>query len=474
MAALCNGSPQPAGGAQGGAKRGDDTFGDATAAQLHLSSGDTTPSTDVRLLAAFPPAPAPGGAVPDLPGGSPSGDTSRGVGGASAALAAPGGAEVEHPRVGNAGISGEGGCSPARGDCPPVNSQAAPLLATHPQPQPPGDPFLVAAAGAVAAAASGRASAAWRSASAAERVALLGRRWYGADYPTASSGADAAQAAAAAPAPAPAACPAGVPATFGCDGVQHSQPASYLPPAAFAKPPRLILRTDGSTVAAPPQESSALCDGGDVSVVPPRAPRRRPSAAQLAQAAAHDEVAGRPLWSSKALAPLLHYPIPPHRGLAACAQRQALPAQQQQQHSHARVPTAPRSRTATARRASWNASTIGLHSAAQQQQQQQQAPPSHLDAVLNLTRRGPGGGASQGSRVHGPGAGLPGSAHAKAAPPSFAFELLPQMVPLSRHNVKSDMRAIAAAAEALFAMQQTGDDQGLAPAAKRMRLVSAA
>jgi hypothetical protein len=463
VAALCNGAPAAAGATPAGGGRRTATFGDGAAAQVHLSSGDTTPTGELRLLAGFPPAAAQGGAdvalSAPIPGGSASGDnTSGGYGGS--ALARPG-AEAEHPLPGQPGASGEGGCSPTRADSPPLHSQAAQPHTAHAQPH--GDPFLVAAAGAMAAAASGRASAAWRSASAAERVALLGRRWYGADYPTASSGADTAQGAAIAPAAA-AACLVGMPSACGQDGVQQSQPAAFLPPAAFAKPPRLILRTDGSIVAAPPQDSSGPGDGGDVSFVAPRAPRRRPSAAQLAQQAVHEEVAGRPLWSSKALAPLLHYPIPPHRSLAAVAQHQPQ-AYQQQQQSHARVPTAPRSRTATARRASWNASTIAAPAA------QQQQAPSHLDAVLDLTRRGPGGGASQSSRVPGPGAGLPGSANARAAPPSFAFELLPRMVPLSRHNVKADMRAIASAAEALFAMAGPSPDEG---PAKRMRLVGAA
>ena len=131
------------------------------------------------------------------------------------------------------------------------------------------------------------------------------------------------------------------------------------------------------------------------------------------------------------------------------------------------MPTAPRSRTATARRASWNASTIAAPVA------QQQQAPSHLNAVLDLIRRGPGGGASQSSRVPGPGAGLPGSANARAAPPSFAFELLPRMVPLSRHNVKADMRAIESAAEALFAMAGPAPHDEQNPA-KLMRLVGAA
>jgi hypothetical protein len=62
-----------------------------------------------------------------------------------------------------------------------------------------------------------------------------------------------------------------------------------------------------------------------------------------------------------------------------------------------------------------------------------------------------------------------GSSHAKAGAPSFAFEVLPRMVPLSRHDVTADMRAIASAAEALAAMRRPGGGEAQ-PMAKRMRV----
>jgi hypothetical protein len=363
-----------------------------------------------------------------------------------------------------------------------------------------GDPFLAAAA--AVAAASGRASAAWRSATTAERVALLGKRWYGDEHPT-SGGVT--PTAGGAP-------PSRHGTVVNGPGAHHPiVPDHGRPASTFAKPPRLILRADGSTVIAPPGSSDGdAMIGGDEATAVTTAQRARKAAAGRRSrghasggtpsgnagtggAAARQQEVGSTgtgaTWHAAraALAPLLQFPIAPlHRSSYAAGGRQQSPAaaasELQQYHAMgipaSRVPTAPRSRTA--RRASWNAAymgaapssaaadtqlsgwpgvsghgSVGLHSC--QPASRQQAPastsaPPDLAAVLGLARRGTpqsghGGGNHHGGRVPGPGAGLPGlfstnggSSHAKAAPPSFAFELLPRMVSLSRHDVSADLR----------------------------------
>ena len=321
-------------------------------------------------------------------------------------------------------------------------------------PPPPGcaptarpDPFLLAAQGAVAAAAAaaGRASAAWRCASAAERVALLGRRWYTpVEYPLAAPGAHPLQAQAA--------------------PVATCEPSSGDPGSAaattgdvadaFQKPPRLILRHDGTTVVAPDDQADArTVTAGCVAGVK----RARGDGAHKGEGSSRAApLCG--LSSAGALAPLLHYPIAPPAAVARrCAGPQAL---QQGLHWHAsadavtRIPTAPRSRLSATFREPAPAPT----------------PPreeARLAEVLSIARRG--SLRARNAPVPGPGAGfacLAGLAPAKALPPSFAFELLPRMVPLSRADVGADLRAIASAAESLFGLM----DEALPTATKRARL----
>jgi hypothetical protein len=330
------------------------------------------------------------------------------------------------------------------------------------------DPFLVAAAGAAAA---GRA---WGEG--AERVALLGRRWYAtADYPSAQGAQGAAQA----------------------PLEDASERRSGGAPGAFTKPPRLTLRPDGTTAPA---------EGGDDDMAPAEAAARKPARARAPRAASAAAAAsgaraaptggsGAPAiaqaggetasarWGAgpaavaAALLPPPHWPALPAATLSALMQvpmslppaaaRRALApeadAAAAAAAAAARVPTAPRSRPA--KRPSDAAAAVAEAEAAPPAAANPGGGAAELARVLSLARR-PSNRARDGGRVPGPGAGLPSLAPravgAKALPPSFAFEVLPRLVPLSRADVAADLKAIADGAEALFCMRADGG-------AKRLR-----
>jgi hypothetical protein len=433
-------------------------------AQLGAVKRTASGATGAQADAARPSGPSRSGGS-SLDGGAPSGSGSGASGGrcgAPSGGASTGGGLTPRPGAATASLRPALFPQPLHGAAAAMLPPPPPLSAAAAA----RDPFLVAAAGAAAA---GRA---WGEG--AERVALLGRRWYAtADYPSAQ----------------------GAPGPPQASHDDVSERRSGGAPGAFTKPPRLMLRPDGTTAPA---------EGGDDDVAHaeaaarkparPRAPRAMsaaaaasgaraaptggsgaPAVAQAGGEAASARWGAGPAAVAAALLPPPHWPALPAATLSALMQvpmslppaaaRRALAPEADAiaAAAAARVPTAPRSRPA--KRPSDAAFAVAEAEAAPPANANPGGPAAELARVLALARR-PSNRARDGGRVPGPGAGLPFLAPravgAKALPPSFAFEVLPRLVPLSRGDVAADLKAIADGAEALFCMRADGG-------AKRMR-----